>query len=189
MRWTIPSARALALLLVGVLAVCLWWWWTGRPRAVIAPPTVLSSGVAVGTSLPTGAPPQGPVVVHVVGLVRRPGVVRMPAGSRVADAIQAAGGLTDPDAAASVNLARMLIDGEQVAVAISPPGTADDGTVALSTATVEQLDSLPGIGPVLAARIIAWRTAHGAFRTVDQLGDVPGIGPSLMSQLSGAVRP
>jgi competence protein ComEA len=107
----------------------------------------------------------------------------------VADAIAAAGGVTDPEANATVNLARMLIDGEQVAVGVSTPGVNGAATLSLSTATPEQLDSLPGIGPVLAARIVAWRTAHGAFRSVDQLGDVPGIGPSLLGQLNGAVQP
>lgn len=188
LRWSTPSLRALGLLLAGVLAVCTWWWWTGRPREVIAPPTVLSSGMAMAASLASGAPPQGPVVVHVVGLVRRPGLVRLPPGSRVADAVAAAGGISDPAAASSVNLARLLVDGEQVAVGVSTLGAADS-VVSLSAATAEQLDALPGIGPVLAARIVAWRTAHGPFRTVDQLGDVPGIGPSLVGQLAGAVRP
>jgi competence protein ComEA len=107
----------------------------------------------------------------------------------VADAVAAAGGVTDPQANASVNLARLLIDGEQVAVGVAAPGTHGSATISLSTATVEQLVSLPGIGPVLAARIVAWRTANGPFRSVDQLGDVPGIGPSLMGQLTGAVQP
>jgi competence protein ComEA len=107
----------------------------------------------------------------------------------VADAIAAAGGVNDPEANATVNLARLLIDGEQVAVGVEAPGTSGSTTLSLSTATPEQLDSLPGIGAVLAARIVAWRTAHGPFRSVDQLGDVPGIGPSLLGQLTGAVQP
>jgi len=189
--WTYPSLRGASVLLLAALAVAVWWWWTGRPHDVIPAPTMLSPGVAiVGASAEAGpAPPQTSVVVHVIGKVLRPGLVRLPPGSRVADAIAAAGGVTDPEANATVNLARLLIDGEQVAVGVSPPGAAGSTTVSLSTATPEQLDSLPGIGPVLAARIVAWRSTHGPFRSVDQLGDVPGIGPSLLGQLTGAVQP
>lgn len=189
--WSHASLRGASMLLAAVLAVAVWWWWTGRPHDVIPAPTVLSSGMAlVGTSASAGpAAPQTSVVVHVIGKVVRPGLIRLPPGSRVADAVAAAGGVTDPRANASVNLARLLIDGEQVAVGVAAPGAAGSTMVSLSTATPEQLDSLPGIGPVLAARIVAWRTAHGAFRSVDQLGDVPGIGPSLLGQLTGAVQP
>ena len=179
------------MLLAGALAVGTWWWWTGRPRDLIPAPTVLTSGVALpdvqAPSAPTSA--RGTVVVHVIGKVVHPGLVRLPAGSRVADAVEAAGGVTDPQANATVNLARLLMDGEQVAVGVPAPGSAESGALSLSSATAEQLDSLPGIGPVLAARIITWRTSHGPFRSVDQLGDVPGIGPSLLSQLRGAVQP
>jgi len=189
--WSHPSLRGVAILLFAALAIAVWWWWTGRPHDVIPAPTVLSSGVALvdsGASIGP-APPQTSVVVHVIGKVVRPGLIRLPPGSRVADAVAAAGGVTDPQANGSVNLARLLIDGEQVAVGVAAPGTQGSATISLSTATVEQLDSLPGIGPVLAARIVAWRTANGPFRSVDQLGDVPGIGPSLMGQLTGAVQP
>jgi competence protein ComEA len=189
--WTLPAARGVAALLAFALAVAGWWWWTGRPRDVIPAPAVLAAGVALPDAhSPSGpAPAQGSVVVHVIGKVLHPGVVRLPPGSRVADAVAAAGGATDPQADSTVNLARLLMDGEQVAVGVVAPGAVGSGTLSLSTATVEQLDSLPGIGPVLAARIITWRTSHGPFRSVDQLGDVPGIGPSLLSQLTGAVQP
>ena len=189
--WTIPSLRGAATLLAAALAVAVWWWWTGRPHDVIPAPTVLSSGMALAGATGSGgpAPPQSGVVVHVIGKVTHPGLVHLPPGSRVADAIAAAGGVTDPEANASVNLARMLIDGEQVAVGMATSGANGATTLSLSTATPEQLDSLPGIGPVLASRIVAWRTAHGPFRSVDQLGDVPGIGPSLLGQLTGSVQP
>ena len=190
-RWSPPSLRAFALVLAGVLAVAAWWWWTGRPRELITAPTVLSSGMAMAiTATPSsGAPPQSSVVVHVIGKVMHPGLVHLQPGSRVADAVAAAGGFTDPQAQSTVNLARMLIDGEQIAGGVTPPGGASASAISLSTATPEQLDSLPGIGPVLASRIVSWRTAHGPFRTVAQLGDVPGIGPSLLSQLTGSVQP
>lgn len=179
------------MLLVASLAVGAWWWWTGRPREVIPAPTVLTSGIALpGAPAPSGpAPAQGSVVVHVIGKVLHPGLVHLPPGSRVADAVAAAGGVTDAQADSTVNLARLLIDGEQVAVGVSAPGASGTTAVSLSTATPDQLDSLPGIGPVLAARIVSWRTSHGPFHSVDQLADVPGIGPSLLSQLSGAVQP
>ncbi len=189
--WSVPSLRGLAVLLAACLAVAVWWWWTGRPHEVIPAPTVLSPGMAlVDSSVSAGpVPPQTSVVVHVIGKVLHPGLVQLPPGSRVADAVAAAGGVTQAHADSTVNLARLLIDGEQVVVGAAAPGTNGSTTLSLSTATPEQLDALPGIGPVLAARIVTWRTAHGPFRSVDQLGDVPGIGPSLLGQLTGAVQP
>ena len=149
-----------------------------------------------------GAPAE--VVVHVVGAVHRPGLVRLPAGSRVSDAVAAAGGTTAAARAASVNLARVLVDGEQVVVqsrngppvvaapgaaAGAPPGAAPApaGPVDLNTATLEALDGLPGIGPVLAQRILDWRTAHGRFSSVDELGEVSGIGEATLADLRPAV--
>jgi competence protein ComEA len=126
------------------------------------------------------------MVVDVAGRVRRPGLVRLPPGSRVADAVAAAGGALPGVDLSTLNLARVLVDGEQVLVGIpgtSTPGGAQPGvgggagTIDLNTATVDQLDSLPGVGPVLAQRIVDWRTAHGRFTSVDQLGQVGGIGP------------
>nr|GLJ83911.1 hypothetical protein GCM10017588_26390 [Microbispora rosea subsp. aerata] len=131
------------------------------------------------------------VVVYVTGKVRKPGVFVLAAGSRVADAIEAAGGLRKGAKPGGVNLARRLVDGEQI-VAGSPatagagaaggsisgaaPGMPEGGAVNLNTATVEQLDALPGVGGVIAQRIIEYRDAHGGFQSVDQLKDVPGIG-------------
>jgi competence protein ComEA len=138
------------------------------------------------------------VVVSVVGRVVRPGLVTLPAGSRVADAVAAAGGLLPEADPGSVNLAAVVTDGAQIAVDV--PGTAADGggalagggpgpgnRVDLNTATAADLDALPGIGPVLAQRIVDHRTRNGPFRSVDQLDDVPGIGPAIAAELAELV--
>ncbi|GAA2458344.1 hypothetical protein GCM10010191_92820 [Actinomadura vinacea] len=134
------------------------------------------------------------------GKVRRPGVVTLPSGSRVADAIKAAGGARSGAATGSLNLARKLVDGEQIPVGVrapaSPqaaapagPSAAGPGTpLDLNAATVEQLDQLPGVGPVLAQRIVDYRTQHGGFRSVDQLQEVSGIGARRFADLKSMVR-
>jgi competence protein ComEA len=140
--------------------------------------------------------------VHVVGRVRRPGVRTLAAGARVSDALTAAGGALPGAALDHVNLARVVLDGEQVVVpgpgdpvpAAAGPGSSGppagaDGTggagrvVDLNAATDSDLDGLPGVGPVLAGRIVAWRTQHGRFSRVDELGEVAGIGPKLLERL------
>jgi competence protein ComEA len=140
----------------------------------------------------------GRVAVHVAGRVRRPGLVRLPAGSRVEDAIRAAGGSTAGADLDAVNLARRLTDGEQVFVpgpgdlpppasgAGSDPGAAPAAPLDLNTATLEQLDTLPGVGEVTAGRIIAYRSAH-PFTAVDELLEVPGIGQRRFEQLRDLV--
>jgi competence protein ComEA len=137
----------------------------------------------------------------VVGAVGRPGLYRVPSGSRVADVVGKAGGLTRKADPVGVNLAAPVADGEQLVVPARLPvevagaqgAPVGDGSTAgpvqLSVATAEQLDSLPGIGPVTAEKIVAYRTAHGAFRSVDELDEVPGIGPSRVEQLRGLVVP
>ena len=137
--------------------------------------------------------------MHTVGQVRTPGLQRLPPGARVADAISAAGGATEEADLAAVNLARLLVDGEQVYVPArgesprTPPagsGASDEssgGTMNLNTADVAALDTLPGIGPVLAGRIVAWRQQHGRFSAVDELGEVSGIGPALLSKIRDRV--
>jgi competence protein ComEA len=136
------------------------------------------------------------LVVHVVGAVRRAGLFRLPEGARVADALARAGGPTGRADLAAVNLAAPLVDGQQVLVPRrGPPGSspvagAAAGTkVSLAIATLEQLDELPGVGPVTAQKIVAWRTAHGPFRSVDDLDAVPGIGPARIEQLRDLVTP
>ena len=141
------------------------------------------------------------VVVSVVGLVARPGLVTLPSGARVAEAVEAAGGLLPEADPASVNLAAVVTDGQQVAVGVpaapgsAPPGPGSapragrgaGGPLDLNTAGVAELDALPGIGPVLAQRIVDHRTREGPFTSVDQLDDVPGIGPSIAAELAGLV--
>ena len=137
--------------------------------------------------------------VHVVGAVRHAGLFRIRDGSRVADALARAGGPTRHADLAAVNLAAPLVDGQQVVVPRrGPPGSAaavgaggpgSGVKVSLASATIEQLDELPGVGPVTAQKIVDWRTTHGPFRSVDDLDDVPGIGPARIEQLRDLVTP
>ncbi len=135
------------------------------------------------------SPARARLVVHVVGAVRRPGLFRLVEGSRVADAVARAGGPTAKAELSAVNLAAPLADGQQVVVpvrgaaAAAGAGPAAGTKVSLGAATVEQLDELPGIGPVTAQKIVDWRAAHGPFRSVEDLDDVPGIGPARIEQL------
>jgi competence protein ComEA len=161
------------------------------------------------------APPSAPIVtekagqaetpklvVHVVGAVRRPGLYRLRDGSRFADALERAGGATRKADLALVNLAAPLSDGVQVVVpsrlpaagsaaadAAGSPAAAAQGPVHLNTATLEQLDALPGVGPVTAQKILDYREQNGGFASVDELDAVPGIGPARMEQLRAAVAP
>jgi competence protein ComEA len=144
--------------------------------------------------------PPARLVVHVVGAVRHPGLYRLVQGSRVADAVARAGGSTRKAQVELVNLAAPIADGEQIVVPRrggaggSAPvdgggGAVSAGPVHLSTATLEQLDALPGVGPVTAQKILAYRREHGAFRSVEELDAVPGIGPARMDELRGLVAP
>lgn len=161
-----------------------------------------------------GQPTTAQVTVHVVGQVRRPGVVTLAPGSRVADAIDEAGGTSGRADLSGVNLARLLVDGEQVVVpkpgqtptaavgapptgaapagaapGAAPPGgaAAPGATVNLNTADLATLETLPGVGPVLAQRILDWRTEHGRFTAVEELGEVSGIGDKIYAQLAPKV--
>lgn len=129
--------------------------------------------------------------VHVAGWVRSPGVVRLSEGSIVADAVEAAGGLLPEARTESLNLAAPIADGDQVFVA-GPDSEAvpaqQDGRVAVNRATPSELQSLPGVGPVLAERIVSYRDENGPFREVEDLLDVPGIGESKLSSLRDLVR-
>jgi competence protein ComEA len=195
-----PSDRRLALAaaVLALLGLVL----AGRYLRTSAPAS--ASGPAPVSASPAplvSEPIAGPVVVDVVGAVRHGGVYRLPAGSRVRDALRAAGGARDGAHTVALNLAERLADGEQIVVpgrglavagssAAGPAGAgAPAAIVHLNSATVEQLDGLDGIGPTLAARIVAWRQAHGGFRSTADLGNVPGIGPGRLAALHGKVAP
>jgi competence protein ComEA len=202
---------ARALWLAGLLAALLvaGWTWADRPQVETVPPeaaeatgqvTPAPPATATGSAAVPAPATAAEVVVSVVGQVARPGLVTLPAGSRVADALAAAGGLLPDADPAAVNAAAVLTDGQQIAVGVpgapAPAGpaggTAGDtgatsGLLALNTATVTDLDALPGIGPVLAQRIVDHRSAHGPFTSVEQLDDVSGIGPAIYAELAARV--
>jgi competence protein ComEA len=134
------------------------------------------------------------VVVHVAGAVVRPGVYRLPAGSRVTDAISRAGGFGRGANRDAINLAARLSDGQQVVVARAGTAAAaasggQTGPISLGSATIEQLDQIDGIGPVTAQKIIEFREQHGGLSSIDQLDEVDGIGPSTMETLRAALQP
>lgn len=139
----------------------------------------------------------GDLVVHVAGAVRRPGVYRMPSGSRVDDAVSRAGGASARAELEAVNLAARLADGQQVVVPERVAGggastagvAAESGPISLGTATVEQLEEIDGIGPVTAAAIVEFRDEHGGLASVDQLDQVSGIGPATMESLRASLQP
>jgi competence protein ComEA len=206
----------LALATIGVLAVLVTVFVVLRDRPAPVTSANLPPVQMVSSSAPPSADGgAGPVVVSVVGLVHKPGLVTLTSGARIADALTAAGGALDGADLIGLNMARRVSDGEQIVVGIAAPtgepttmgssvsgpaGTAPDaapsgdggsaasGPIDLNTATVEQLDALPGIGPVTAEAIVAWRTANGRFAGVDQLGEVDGIGPARLEKLRGLVR-
>ena len=201
-RVTPTRATAVALVLLavvvggGVTLLAM----RGRDRSVSVTGSPGSGGqatsagthVAVPTPSRTGLPD---VVVEVVGKVLRPGVVRLPAGSRVADAVEACGGVLPGLSTDGLGLAQKLVDGEQIRVDLPGPAPApaapategDVGPLNINTATEAQFDALPGVGPVLAGRIIAYRTAHGQFSSVDQLAEVQGMGEKKFADLKPLV--
>ncbi|MFG1753285.1 helix-hairpin-helix domain-containing protein [Streptosporangium sandarakinum] len=178
---------------------------SGAPLAAPAPPPPSASPDlarqgpeppgpgAAGAGRPPGAVPE--VVVHVTGKVRRPGVITLPVGSRVTDAVRAAGGVRRGAGTGHLNLARRLVDGEQIDVgapgpAAAPPAGADpaEAVIDLNTATPQQLEQLPGVGEVLARRIVEYRDGHGGFRAVEQLREVSGIGDRKYAEMKDRVR-
>lgn len=131
------------------------------------------------------------ITVHVAGAVRRPGLVELPDGDRIGDAITAAGGLARGADRDGVNLAARLADGQQIVVPRRGAGAsgASGGPISLSSATAEQLDTLEGIGPGLAQKIVETRTQRGGFASIDELGEVPGIGEKRLESLRGQLQP
>lgn len=190
------SRSQLALYAVAVLAVLVLGLRYLQRQAAPAPPPAAAahaSGVRVERSAPATA------LVHVAGEVRRPGVYRLSAGARVQDAIRRAGGARAHADVDAINLAGKVGDGQQIvvprrgAVAGAPAGAADGpgpaaGPINLNTATIEQLDTLDGIGPVTAQKILDWRAQHGGFRSVDDLAQIPGIGPKRLAALREKVQ-
>ncbi|SDM70861.1 competence protein ComEA [Geodermatophilus siccatus] len=201
-----PGRRAAwSLWVAGLLAALLvvGGTWLDRPQVQPAPVEPAPAGPPAGEE-PAATPSVGvaagsaaTVVVSVVGSVARPGLVTLPQGARVADAVAAAGGLLPDADPASVNLAAVVSDGQQVAVGVpgagvvgaadGPGAAGGGGPVDLNAATAADLDALPGIGPVLAQRIVEHRERNGPFRSVEQLDDVPGIGPATYAELAELV--
>jgi competence protein ComEA len=163
--------------------------------AAAVPPLRVAPVVGSASGPGTGAGRKSAIVVDVVGAVARPGLYRLSHGSRVADAVARAGGLTRKAERTAVNLAAPVSDGQQVLVATrgAAPGAgapgAAAGPISLSSATAEQLDSLPGVGPVTAQKIVQYRQEHGPFTSVEALDAIPGIGPARIADLKGLAVP
>lgn len=167
----------------------------GQRGGGLAPLVAADGGGPASASAMSGGqwPSQAPLTVHVAGAVNRPGVYDLPAGSRVADAVEAAGGATDNATTEDINLARALVDGEQVRVPTEgeqmdahggPAGAGD--RININQADASALEDLPGVGPVLAKRIVAYRDEHGPFASVDELDGVTGVGPAILEGLIDA---
>jgi competence protein ComEA len=205
-----PGRRAavgvgLAVALAAVVTAI--WLAAQRPHSLAVPARPSISGAASPVGSAALLPSAGPVasstpaivVVDVAGKVRRPGLYRLPSGSRVDDAVRRAGGTLRGVDLSSLNLAARVVDGQQILVgapavapAPAPAGSAGTpamaaGPVSLNSATLEQLEALPGVGPVLAQHIVDWRSAHGGFTSVEQLNDVPGIGEVKFADLRSLV--
>jgi competence protein ComEA len=193
------GAVAVALLLVGARAIRA----EGSGGSSYASASSGASGSpgssAAGDGFSFSDSGQGSdLVVDVTGAVRRPGVYRLPAGARVTDAVQRAGGATGVAEVEAINLAAHLADGQQVVVPEAGPAGAsiaaaasgaEEGPISLGTATVEQLDTIDGIGPVTAQDIIDFREEHGGLSSIDQLDQVSGIGPATMESLRARLQP
>jgi competence protein ComEA len=164
--------------------------WLNRPAAV-AVPEVASPGIPIATNSQAAVSPQGfdQIVIDVKGDVISPGLVTLPAGSRVADAIAAAGGVIPTADVTSLNLAERLSDGQMIFIGNTQSlSLSSDPRVNLNLATEADLDSLPGVGPVMAGRIIAWRESNQRFHSIEELQEVPGIGPKVFANLKPLVR-
>jgi competence protein ComEA len=192
-----PLLRGAVILVTAAVVLTALLFWQARPKPVDDPGWGWSSSVPPSTYGPSSASPSDPAssvrwLVHVVGRVRRPGVVALDPGARVADAVRAAGGLrpgTDPSA---INLARPVSDGEQLVIGgpqnrTGPQATPGSGRLDLNSADAAALEALDGVGPVLAGRIIEWRETHGRFTRVEDLQRINGIGPRTFAALADQV--
>ena len=196
MPFAVSRSTALVVVCVALALLALVGQRLARAGAAQEPPAVATALEPVAA-----APVRAQLVVHVVGEVRRPGLYRLRDGARIADAVRRAGGARRGADLAALNLAAPLVDGVQVLVparvaeGMSPPATsgADGdtpaGPVSLSSATIEELDELPGVGPITAQKIVDYRAEHGPFGSVDDLDAVPGIGPTRIEQLRELVTP
>lgn len=210
---------ALAVVLVVAVGFAVHHFWTGRPEPVQAPTVQRppagtdaeeagDGGRAGGATGGAGGVPGRRLVVDVGGKVREPGIYKLPAGARVADALKAAGGVRPGTDVRGLNRARRVVDGEQILAGSAPAGgggaaepgggtegagaaggATPGGPVSLSSATVEQLETLPGVGPVLAQNIVEYREEHGGFTSVDQLQEVDGIGDRRLADIKPKVSP
>jgi competence protein ComEA len=232
-RWDMRAALVLGAVAVAGITLAWWVWWQARPHLIDVGTAVLAEGSpppglpAPATPSPTPAATSSALsvlVIDVEGHVRWPGVVLVAPGGRVADALRAAGGVRGGVSTRSLNLARPLVDGEQIVLdpdhpapiptalsdptmpvtAGAPSTTAQrepavprptgpiapsaDHPLNLNTATSVELQTLPGVGPVLASRILSWRAAHQKFSTVEELQEVAGIGPARYAMLRRLVR-
>jgi len=195
-----------ALLLLSVMAAG-WLLLRARPVAVASPGdvvTVATPSQSAASATPSMAKSASKIVVHVLGAVRRPGLVRLPENARVQDAIDAAGGLTRQADPGELNLAQLLSDGQQVLIGTArhpagevreQPGSGDassgptaQGALDLNRANQAQLEELPEVGPVTAQAILAWRQEHGRFTRIEELQEVDGIGPKTYGQIAPHVR-
>jgi len=215
---TSVHVSVVALLVAGAMAMAAWWVLRTDGREAVVPTVAQASPAAtslvelsgepseeVAGPAPAGVPTApssstgGRIIIDVAGKVRRPGIARLPAGSRVADALRSAGGPRKGVNLTSLNLARVLVDGEQILVGVpAPTGVAPPaasaptasasglpvGLVNINTADQIELETLPGIGPVTAQAILTWRTDNGAFGSVDELLEVSGIGDATLAEMA-----
>ncbi|MEU4510034.1 ComEA family DNA-binding protein [Nonomuraea wenchangensis] len=186
-----PGLRVLLGIGALAVAVAVYFVWQSQPTPQPLPPPTPAVPVTPTTAAATA---MTKLTVHVTGKVRKPGVYLLPAGTRVADAVTAAGGPSRTTATGSLNLARRLIDGEQIVVGApgastaAPGASPADAVLDLNSATTDQLEQLPGVGEVLAARIAEFRDAHGGFTSVEQLREVSGIGVRKYAEIKPKVR-
>lgn len=189
---------AILLLLLGARAIRAEGNSTSSPTSSFSSSSGGSISSSSGGSIGIHTAAAGDVVVDVTGAVSRPGVYRLPAGARVTDAVERAGGATGGAMLEAINLAARLADGQQVVVPEKGPGGAavaasggasEEGPISLGTATVEQLDTIDGIGPVTAQDIVAFREEHGGLSSIEQLDQISGIGPATMEALRARLQP